>query len=157
MTSVCSDFSSPVSLDIIGRNIQKKVWFVKKQKNEHLIGQKKYFFEIFFINVLDIYFNNIFCYLLLCVFNQNSSLLAFKKIKNAIFDTLFWHQKLEEFFLWFFNVFWGSLGVYIKKLGCLFPTRPKIKNRSRRRSLFRGSKSPERDIDNLASYPAPRQ
>ena len=31
------------------------------------------------------------------------------------------------------------------------------KNRSRRRSLFRGSKTPERDFDNLTSYPAPRQ
>ena len=31
------------------------------------------------------------------------------------------------------------------------------KNRNRRRSLFRGSKSPERDFDNLTSYPAPRQ
>ena len=37
------------------------------------------------------------------------------------------------------------------------PTRPEIKNWSQRRSLLRGSKSPERDDDNLTSYPAPRQ
>jgi len=40
-------------------------------------------------------------------------------------------------------------------MGFLCPTRPEIKNRSRRRSLFRGSKTPEGDIDNLTSYPAP--
>ena len=42
-------------------------------------------------------------------------------------------------------------------MGYLCPTRPEIKNRSRRRSLFRGSKTPERDIDNLTSYPAPNK
>ena len=42
-------------------------------------------------------------------------------------------------------------------MGYLCPTRPEIKNRSRRRALFRGSKSPERDIDNLTSYPAPNK
>ena len=31
------------------------------------------------------------------------------------------------------------------------------KNRSRRRALFRGSKTPEGDIDNLTSYPAPNK
>jgi len=42
------------------------------------------------------------------------------------------------------------------KIGYLCPTRPEIQNWSRRRSLFIGSKSPERDIVNLTSYPAPR-
>ena len=42
-------------------------------------------------------------------------------------------------------------------MGYLCPTRPEIKNRSRRRSLFRGSKTLERDIDNLTSYPAPNK
>ena len=54
------------------------------------------------------------------------------------------------------NVFYGPLEVYIKKLGILCPTRSEVKtNRSRRRPLFRGSKSPERGVNNLTSYPAP--
>ena len=79
--------------------------------------------------MLDNNLNNIFCFLFYSyIFDQNLSLLALKKnLKNAIFDTLFWHKKLEEFFSLFFSVFWGSLGVYIKKLGYLCPTRPEIK------------------------------
>ena len=42
---------------------------------------------------------------------------------------------------------------FFKKMGYLCPTRPEIKNRRRRRSLFIGSKSLERDIDNLTLYP----
>ena len=40
-----------------------------------------------------------------------------------------------------------------KKMCYLCPMRPEIKNRRRRRSLFRGSKSRERNIDNLTLYP----
>ena len=42
-------------------------------------------------------------------------------------------------------------------MGYLLATRAEIKNQSRRRSLLRGSKTPEGDIDNLTSYPAPNK
>ena len=47
---------------------------------------------------------------------------------------------------------------YILNILAVSLTGPEIKkNRSRRRSRFRGSKSPEKDVDNLTSYPTLRQ
>ena len=107
-------------------------------------------FRNFFINL-----NNIFSFLWLLYFW--SELVTFC-IKKTQFLTLCFDIKTWGIFLSIFLVYSVvSLRVYIKKLGYLCQTRPEIENRSRRRSLFRGSKTSERDIDNLTSYPAPRQ
>ena len=64
-------------------------------------------------------------------------------------------SKLEGKF--FFMYSRGHRENILKKMGYLCLTRPEMKNWSRRRSFFKGSKSPERGIDNLTLYPAPRQ
>ena len=51
------------------------------------------------------------------------------------------------------GVHWES----ILKIGLFISNKAGDKKSSRRRSLFGGSKSPERDIDNLTSFTAPRQ
>ena len=69
-----------------------------------------------------------------------------------MFDTLLWHEKLDDFF-----VYSGDHWEYIKKVGLFMSNEAGDKKSEPTDDIFKSSKSLRRDIDNLTSYPAPGQ